>query len=202
VADREKPAPTPENVFALLAAMDETARRRVLRSHRDVPFRGDEKYDKEAMALRSALDIALDRLTVIEVRLETGSVSVPPPTSDHLLTLFDSNAFARFVNSYLYFGVRFIAARLLGPRATDFHPRAGSRSIRRTAARCRPDRQSFDINEVRSRCRIRRRSSLTLSRWSVWTNGAGSSRTMRSTKRSRSSMIACRRPRRNDGSTR
>lgn len=129
--------------------MDETGRRRVLRSHRDVPFRGDERYDQQAMDLRAALDVALERLTVIEVRLQTGSVSVPPPTSEHLLTLFESNAFARFVNSYLYFGVRFIASRLLGPDSYRRQPtRRQDHDPVAPGVPASPDQRTFDINEV------------------------------------------------------
>ena len=129
--------------------MDETRRRSVLRSHRDVPFRGDETYDQWAMDVRAALDVALERLTVIEVRLQTGSVSVPPPSSDYLLKLFESNAFARFVNSYLYFGIRFMAARLLGPESYKLPPqRRQDLSSQDEATPPSPDRRSFDINDV------------------------------------------------------
>ena len=145
----DRPVPTPENVFALLGAMNETRRRSVLRSHRDVPFRGDEKHDQWAMDVRSALDVALERLTVIEVRLQTGSVSVPPPSSDFLLKLFESNAFARFVNSYLYFGIRFMAARLLGPESYKRPPlRRQDLASKDETTPPSPDRRAFDINDV------------------------------------------------------
>jgi hypothetical protein len=129
--------------------MDESRRRRVLRSHRDVPFRGDEKHDQWAMDVRSALDVALERLTVIEVRLQTGSVSVPPPSSDDLLKLFESNAFARFANAYLYFGIRFMAARLLG-RDSYTRPPARRQELpsKEHGTPPSPDRRAFDINDV------------------------------------------------------
>ena len=87
MADEPAPTPTPENVYALLAGKTESQLRRILRSHRDVPFRGEEKYEREAVELRAALDIALDRLMVIEVRLETGSDSVSAPVNRDLLDL-------------------------------------------------------------------------------------------------------------------
>jgi Patatin-like phospholipase len=107
--------PTPENVFYRLATLSESELGRVLRPQREVPFRGDQRFDRESVMLRVALDVALDRLTVLEVRLETGSDQVAPPTSDALFQLLRSDAFVRYVNSYLSFGVRLMAARLLGP---------------------------------------------------------------------------------------
>lgn len=140
----DQTSPTPENVFARLAGKPETELRRILRSHRDVPFRGDAKYDEEAMQLRSALDIALDRLTVIEVRLETGSDSVAAPLGNpDLLSLLNSSAFARYINSYLFFGVRFMAGRILGPDSYATPPTRGKELHTADGPT-----KSFDINDV------------------------------------------------------
>ena len=49
------------SVFTRLAAKSEHDLRRILRSARDVPFRGDAGYDEEETALRGDLDAALDR---------------------------------------------------------------------------------------------------------------------------------------------
>jgi hypothetical protein len=137
-------SPTPEKVFAYLAGKSETERRRILRSHRDVPFRGDERYDREAVAVRDALDVALDRLTVIEVRLETGSDSVSAPLGNaDLLTLLESSAFARYVNSYLFFGVRFMATRILGSESYQTAP-----TPRKDLETTNGPTKSFDINDV------------------------------------------------------
>jgi hypothetical protein len=149
VADEPAPTPSPENVYALLANKSESELRRILRSHRDVPFRGEEKYEQEAVQLRAALDIALDRLMVIEVRLETGSDSVSAPVNVDLLQLLQSSAFARYLNSYLYFGVRFMAARLLGPDSYTTPPTRRSEPDAKdpTAAHAN-QKKSFDINDV------------------------------------------------------
>jgi len=150
VADEPAPTPTPENVYALLASKTESQLRRILRSHRDVPFRGEETYEREAVELRAALDIALDRLMVIEVRLETGSDSVSPPVSVDLLQLLQSSAFARYINSYLYFGVRFMASRLLGPESLTKPPTRGTQvevENPPTAADAH-QKVSFDLNDV------------------------------------------------------
>ena len=119
MADDAATTPTPENVYALLARKTESELRRILRSHRDVPFRGEEKYEQEAVQLRAALDIALDRLMVIEVRLETGSDSVSAPVNLDLLQLLQSSAFARYINSYLYFGVRFMAVEAMEDQGNE-----------------------------------------------------------------------------------
>ena len=58
------------SVFDRLAAEDERDLRRILRSHRDVPFRGDIGYDEKETALRADLDAALDRLSLIELAIE------------------------------------------------------------------------------------------------------------------------------------
>ena len=149
MADEPTPTPSPENVYALLAKKTESELRRILRSHRDVPFRGEEKYEYEAVQLRAALDVALDRLMVIEVRLETGSDSVSAPVNVDLLQLLQSSAFERYINSYLYFGVRFMASRLLGPDSyTPEPPRATPVGAQEPTTSETHQKLSFDINDV------------------------------------------------------
>ncbi|HEY7185956.1 MAG TPA: patatin-like phospholipase family protein [Vicinamibacterales bacterium] len=149
MADEPTPTPSPENVYALLARKTESELRRILRSHRDFPFRGEEKYEQEDVQLRAALDIALDRLMVIEVRLETGSDSVSAPVNVDLLQLLQSSAFARYINSYLYFGVRFMAARLLGPDSYTPGPQRQTQVDAKDPATSEAHQKlSFDINDV------------------------------------------------------
>jgi hypothetical protein len=110
-------------VFELLAGHDERNRRRILRSHRDVPFRGDAKYEEDERVLRDALDAALDRLCLIELAIEARLLQPSDlPSSDSLVTLFGSSAFARYITSYLFFGVAFVAGRTLGPESYRVGP--------------------------------------------------------------------------------
>ncbi len=84
--------------------------RRALRPHDDAGF---VSADRDLMALRERLDKALEELTFREIRRELGLLdSANDPLAyelkAHLVDLFDSNAFLRYVNAYLYFGVRFL----------------------------------------------------------------------------------------------
>jgi hypothetical protein len=65
------------------------------------------------MDLRAELDGALGALTLREIRLELGlSVQeLSPETVLHLSILFSSEAFLRYLDAYLYFGIRFHASR-------------------------------------------------------------------------------------------
>ena len=109
------------SVFDRLAAESERDLRRILRSHRDVPFRGDIGYDEKETALRADLDAALDRLSLIELAIEARVLDERDlPQHDGLKKLFGSSAFARYINSYLFLGIRFIASRLLGPAGYQY----------------------------------------------------------------------------------
>ena len=139
------------SVFTRLAAKSEQDLRRILRSARDVPFRGDAGYDEEEIALRSDLDAALDRLSLIELAIEAGQIepeSLPP--IDGLSRLFVSSAFARYINSYLFLTIRFVAARVLGPNGYALKPQdVGSLADGRGALNRDPDeKQVFEINEL------------------------------------------------------
>ena len=138
-------------VFDRLAARSEPDRRRILRSHRDVPFRGDEGYDEEETSLRGDLDAALDRLSLIELAIEARLLDQSDLHGHNSLSkLFGSSAFARYVNSYLFLGVRFIASRMLGPAGyqsaplTPERPADGRGALNRDSAETR----TFEINEL------------------------------------------------------
>src|SRR5262245_24309113 len=103
------------SVFDRLASKSEPDLRRILRSHRDVPYRGDIGYDIEETSLRADVNAALERLSLIELAIQARLVEASDLPAHHgLLRLFGSSAFARYVNSYLFLGVRFLASRLLG----------------------------------------------------------------------------------------
>ena len=77
------------SVFGRLADKKERELRRILRSSRDVPFRGDEGYDEEETSLRGDLDAALDRLSLIELAIEAGQLEPASlPAIDGLTKLF------------------------------------------------------------------------------------------------------------------
>jgi hypothetical protein len=106
-------------VFDDLARQNESDLRRILRSHRDVGFTSEGTAD--LMRLRRRLDNALDRLMVIEVGIEMGLLDETAlPDGDSLRRMLQSTAFARYANAYLYFGVRFVARRILGPSSLVF----------------------------------------------------------------------------------
>ena len=79
------------SVFGRLAAKKEGELRRILRSSRDVPFRGDAGFDPEETSLRGDLDAALDRLSLIELAIKAGQLDPASlPEIDGLRTLFRS----------------------------------------------------------------------------------------------------------------
>src|SRR5262245_57405180 len=138
------------SVFDRLAARNEPELRRILRSHRDVPYRGDVGYDMEETSLRADLDAALDRLSLIELAIEARVLEQGDlPEHQSLLKLLGSSAFARYVNSYLFLRVRFMASRLLGPAGfrsaalTPDPPSDGRGALNRDSAETR----AFEINE-------------------------------------------------------
>ena len=89
----------------------EACLRRVLRPHDEAGFHSPT--DDWMIDLRSRLDGALGALTLREIRNELGlpNENLPGSTQDHLRILFQSEAFLRYVNAYLYFGIRFLANR-------------------------------------------------------------------------------------------
>src|SRR5262245_50828575 len=90
------------SVLDTLAAMDEPALRRTLRSHRELGF--TTEGDAVVVRLRHKLDVALDRLMLLELGIEAGLLNDSDiPTNESLRTLLHSGAFVRYLNSYLYF---------------------------------------------------------------------------------------------------
>ena len=122
------------SVLDTLAAMDEPGRRKALRSHRELGFTTEE--DASVVRLRQKLDVALDRLMLLELGIEAGLLSdADIPVGEGLRTLLHSGAFVRYLNSYLYFGVRFIATRIWGggPQRGGSRRRGDSRTSCRFA---------------------------------------------------------------------
>jgi Patatin-like phospholipase len=120
-----KEAGRDETVLSELAALGEPQRRRVLRPHQERPL-----DDQKEMDLRHRLDQQLDRLMLLELcvelhALEPTEISAVPGLAELLKGVRPagrdtkspedargSAAFARYLTSYLYFGVRFAATRL------------------------------------------------------------------------------------------
>jgi Patatin-like phospholipase len=89
----------------------EACLRRVLRPHDEAGFRSSE--DEWMIDLRLRLDDALEALTYLEIReqLKLSNEELPSDIKDSLRILFRSEAFLRYLNAYLYFGIRFLANR-------------------------------------------------------------------------------------------
>ena len=107
----------------------ESCLRRVLRPHDEAGFHSPR--DNWMINLRDRLDRALGELTLREIRHELGlaNESLSNLTQDGLRILFRSEAFLRYVNAYLYFGIRFLASReeyQLAPEGTEVPPCAGA----------------------------------------------------------------------------
>jgi hypothetical protein len=97
----------------------EACLRRVLRPHDEAGFQSPR--DDWMIVLRSRLDRALDELTLREIGNQLGlfGQSLPEATRNNLRILFQSQAFLRYVNVYLYFGIRFLASRMEYQPAPD-----------------------------------------------------------------------------------
>jgi hypothetical protein len=112
--------PQGENVWSIikeLAGMKEDDRLRLLRPHAEMRF-GDTPDGTRDKARRRRLDVALGALTALEIAYETGVVTEKEeavPESECLKILIGSEAFLRYVNAYLYFGIRFLAWRIMPP---------------------------------------------------------------------------------------
>ena len=107
----------------------ESCLRRVLRPHDEAGFHSPR--DNWMIDLRDRLDRALGELTFREIRHELGlaNENLSNLTQDGLRILFRSEAFLRYVNAYLYFGIRFLASReeyQLAPEGKDISPCAGA----------------------------------------------------------------------------
>ncbi len=109
--------PTGEDIWSIireLAQTSEPERRRLLRPHAEMLFSTDDQgvLDKER---RRRLDVALGALTMLEIAYETEVATEEDgvPELDNLRQLCGSEAFLRYVNAYLYFGIRFLARRIM-----------------------------------------------------------------------------------------
>jgi hypothetical protein len=89
----------------------EACLRRVLRPHDEAGF--ESPRDNWIIDLRSRLDRALGELTLREIRNQLGLTNndLSASMQESLRILFRSEAFLRYVNAYLYFGIRFLASR-------------------------------------------------------------------------------------------
>src|SRR5580704_9974361 len=105
-----------------LAVMDEIHLRTLLRPHEDAGFSAEDI----AVDQRSRLDAALGALTRFETGRQLDLIAdhdIPSAQIVNLTKLFDSQAFLRYVNAYLYFGIRFLAGRIYPPSWMIITPR-------------------------------------------------------------------------------
>jgi hypothetical protein len=112
------------SIIGELAPKDETELRTLLRPHEDAGFSAEDI----AVDQRSRLDAALGALTRFELGRQLDLIAdhdIPSAQIVNLTKLFDSQAFLRYVNAYLYFGIRFLAGRIYPPSwmiVTPLHP--------------------------------------------------------------------------------
>jgi hypothetical protein len=102
------------SIIRELARYTEPERRRLLRPHAEMRFSNDKQGIADQRN-RDRLDAALGALTALEIGYQTHIVEqkvFPVPEEENLKTLFSSEAFLRYVNAYLYFGIRFLARRI------------------------------------------------------------------------------------------
>jgi hypothetical protein len=105
-----------------LARKSEPQRRRILRAHDEAGFDASRDRHPTDMDLRKRLDEALDRLLLLE--LGAGTVHLSDVRITHAFAenasigeLSKSDSFLRFLDAYLYFGVRILLGRLAAERA-------------------------------------------------------------------------------------
>jgi hypothetical protein len=112
----------PWQTLNTIATTPEDKRRRMLRAHTERHFEG---HDPDTKA-RAELDEVLEALMVLELGFETGVLNGPideifmaagaVTAGSDLSTLMSSNAFGRYLNTYLFAGVRFLASRIEIPK--------------------------------------------------------------------------------------
>jgi hypothetical protein len=102
-----------------LAGISEPERRSVLRSHAEAEMGFDSRHDEAMVNRRKQLDGELERLAALELRAQTavghaGADAVAAIRGIPALAMLvrESPSFARYLNVYLFFGVRFAAGRL------------------------------------------------------------------------------------------
>jgi len=94
-----------------LSKLEEMDRRSVLRPHDEAGLSSAVQKDKDAMAIRGALDKELTQLALTELDQETGGSPDLAFLDEYKALLLKSRAFSQYLNSYLYFGVRFLLGR-------------------------------------------------------------------------------------------
>ena len=120
------------NVLEKVAKLEETKLRNILRPHEEASIGGGRFAPMVQLGdvslplsdVRASLDDALDALTFLEIGYQLGGyggVQVPnaakrkfllPAVEQSLAKLIHSEAFIRYVDVYLFFGIRFLAARV------------------------------------------------------------------------------------------
>ena len=111
------------DVLEELGGGSEAWRRSVLRPHEDRVTR-----DAPVYRMREQLDAALNALTQFELRHQCGASGVAAdasaedllPARDAFRVLIGSDSFLRYLNAYLYFGVRMLLRRCFAPQDARF----------------------------------------------------------------------------------
>lgn len=100
------------SILTELASLREELLREILRPHLEIDRIAPPT--KETVTRRKRLDLALDYILLLEAAAQLGDPEqhLPKPDADALKVLFGSQAMLRYVNTYLYFGVRFYANRI------------------------------------------------------------------------------------------
>ena len=112
-------SPKDESLWSIVkefADMPEQERRRILRPHSEAGF--NRKQEAGSIEQRRRLDAVLGALTLLEIAYQVGIVTeaeLPAPELGNLRELFKSEALLRYINAYLYFGIRFLAGRVAPP---------------------------------------------------------------------------------------
>jgi hypothetical protein len=144
------------SVLDVLASMTERQRCAILRPHSDAGF--SSETEERSMMLRENLDQSLGVLTLIEIACELGLISASDLTalqSVSFQALCQSDSFLRFLEAYLYFGVRLLAGRLFPPdwwnrgnefrlRESDFNRRSLQLAAPPTVGDAAANRSAFE----------------------------------------------------------
>lgn len=104
-------------VFDELVEMSEAQREVLLRPHSVAGFSSERDF--VSMEIRAKLDAALGALTNIEISCELDLLQISDLQdlqNGSFRSLCESDAFLRYLEAYLYFGVRFLAGRLFPPQ--------------------------------------------------------------------------------------
>ena len=105
-------------IFETLREQGEPGRRYTLRPHED-----EHTQEPEVAKNRTDLDTALDALTQAEIWLQcwgNSTTGLVLPHRETMLALLESDSFLRYLNTYLYFGVRMFLRRYFQPEAVVY----------------------------------------------------------------------------------